>query len=102
MASERALRRRGLILVLAGTVVWSLAGFFARLLAHLDVWTVLGWRAAFGFLSISVIGAKTAAMRPLSFMETRVISRPRALTASRASAKGRAPEATNAPYSPRL
>jgi drug/metabolite transporter (DMT)-like permease len=56
VANERALRRRGLLLVLAGTVVWSLAGVFARLLAHLDVWTVLGWRAAFGFLSITVIG----------------------------------------------
>ena len=30
------------------------------------------------------------------------ISRPRALTASRASSKGRAPAATSAPYSPRL
>ena len=35
-------------------------------------------------------------------IETRVISRPRALTASSASANGRAPAATSAPYSPRL
>ena len=37
-----------MLLVLIATVLWSLAGLFARLLAHLDVWTVLGWRALFG------------------------------------------------------
>ena len=36
------------------------------------------------------------------FHRHRVISRPRALTASSASSKGRAPDATSAPYSPRL
>jgi hypothetical protein len=44
----------------------------------------------------------TAAIRPLSATETLVISRPRALTASSASANGRAPAATSAAYSPRL
>ena len=43
----------------------------------------------FRMRSISARGANTAAIRPLSAMETRVISRPRALTASRASSKGR-------------
>jgi len=44
------------MLVLAATVLWSLAGLFARLLAHLDVWTVLGWRALLGSASISLVG----------------------------------------------
>jgi len=44
------------MLVLTATVLWSLAGLFARLLAHLDVWTVLGWRALLGSASISVVG----------------------------------------------
>ncbi len=56
MPGERSARRRGVMLVLAATVLWSLAGVFARLLAHLDVWTVLGWRALLGSASISVVG----------------------------------------------
>ena len=56
MPGERSARRRGVILVLTATVLWSLAGLFARLLAHLDVWTVLGWRALLGSASISVVG----------------------------------------------
>ncbi len=56
MPRERSARRRGVILVLTATVLWSLAGLFARLLAHLDVWTVLGWRALLGSASISVVG----------------------------------------------
>jgi drug/metabolite transporter (DMT)-like permease len=53
---ERSARRRGVMLVLTVTVLWSLAGLFARLLAHLDVWTVLGWRALLGSASISIVG----------------------------------------------
>jgi drug/metabolite transporter (DMT)-like permease len=53
---ERSARRRGVILVLTATVLWSLAGLFARMLAHLDVWTVLGWRALLGSASISIVG----------------------------------------------
>lgn len=56
MPGERSARRRGALLVLIATVLWSLAGIFARLLAHLDVWTVLGWRALFGAASISLVG----------------------------------------------
>ena len=56
MPGERSARRRGVMLVLAATVLWSLAGLFARMLAHLDVWTVLGWRALLGSASISVVG----------------------------------------------
>ena len=56
MPGERFARRRGVLLVLAATVLWSLAGVFARLLAHLDVWTVLGWRALLGSASITVVG----------------------------------------------
>ena len=56
MPGEKSARRRGLLLVLAATVLWSLAGVFARLLSHLDVWTVLGWRALMGSASITVVG----------------------------------------------
>ena len=48
------------------------------------------------------MGAVTATIHPLSSMDTFVISRPRALTASSASPKGSVPAATSAPYSPRL
>ena len=42
MPGESSARRRGVVLVLTATVLWSMAGLFARLLGHLDVWTVLG------------------------------------------------------------
>jgi drug/metabolite transporter (DMT)-like permease len=53
---EKSARRRGVLLVLIATVLWSLAGVFARLLAHLDVWTVMGWRALLGAASIAAVG----------------------------------------------
>jgi drug/metabolite transporter (DMT)-like permease len=53
---EKSARRRGVLLVLLATVLWSLAGLFARLLADLDLWTVMGWRALFGAASIAVVG----------------------------------------------
>lgn len=50
-------RRRGLALVFVATVLWSTAGFFARLVDHLDVWTILCGRAFFGgcFVLIAAI-----------------------------------------------
>jgi drug/metabolite transporter (DMT)-like permease len=48
MPGQAATRRRGLLLVLAATFLWSLAGLFARLVPHLDFGTVLFWRALFG------------------------------------------------------
>ncbi len=56
MPGEKSARRRGVLLVLAATVLWSLAGLFARLLGHLDLWTVMGWRALFGAASITIVG----------------------------------------------
>ena len=56
MPAQISARRRGVILVLVATLMWSLAGIFARLVGHLDVWTVVGWRALLGSLSISVVG----------------------------------------------
>jgi drug/metabolite transporter (DMT)-like permease len=53
---DKSARRRGVLLVLIATVLWSLAGLFARLLAHLDVWTVMGWRALLGAASIAAVG----------------------------------------------
>ena len=56
MPGEKSARRRGVLLVLVATTLWSMAGLFARLVAHLDVWTVMGWRALLGALSISIVG----------------------------------------------
>ena len=56
MPGDTSARRRGVLLVLIATVLWSLAGLFARLLAHLDVWTVMGWRALLGAASIAAVG----------------------------------------------
>lgn len=56
MPGDMVSRRRGVLLVLSATVAWSLAGVFARLVSHLDVWTVVGWRALLGAISISVVG----------------------------------------------
>jgi len=53
---DESARRRGVLLVLAATVLWSLAGVFARLVGHLDLWTVMGWRATLGAASISIVG----------------------------------------------
>jgi len=47
-------RRRGLVLVLTANILWSSAGLFARLVDHLDVWTILCGRAFFGGLFIVV------------------------------------------------
>ncbi len=55
MPNRRAERRRGLLLVFAATVLWSLAGLFARLLSHLDYGAILCGRAAFGGLSALVL-----------------------------------------------
>ncbi|HLW89733.1 MAG TPA: DMT family transporter [Roseiarcus sp.] len=55
MESDGAARRRGLILTSLATLIWSTAGVFARLLGDLDVWTVLGGRAGFGALFMSVV-----------------------------------------------
>jgi drug/metabolite transporter (DMT)-like permease len=41
-------RRRAIGLVFVATALWSLAGFFTRLLDHLDAYTILGGRALFG------------------------------------------------------
>ncbi len=48
-------RRRGLVLVLTANILWSSAGLFARLVDHLDVWTILCGRAFFGGLFIVVV-----------------------------------------------
>jgi drug/metabolite transporter (DMT)-like permease len=53
---DKSARRRGILLVLIASTLWSLAGLFARRLAHLDVWTVMGWRALLGAASIAVVG----------------------------------------------
>ena len=56
MPGDKAARRRGVLLVLFATLLWSTAGIFARLLSHLDLWTVMGWRALMGSASISLVG----------------------------------------------
>jgi drug/metabolite transporter (DMT)-like permease len=53
---DKAARRRGVLLVLFATLLWSTAGIYARLLSHLDLWTVMGWRALMGSATMSVVG----------------------------------------------
>jgi drug/metabolite transporter (DMT)-like permease len=48
MIRPPALHRRGLLLVFIATVTWSLAGLFARAVAHLDFGAILFARAGFG------------------------------------------------------
>jgi drug/metabolite transporter (DMT)-like permease len=55
MLGGNSARRRGLILVLIAAILWSSAGFFARLIDHLDVWTMLCGRAFFGALFLFVV-----------------------------------------------
>ena len=50
MAPPTALHRRGVWLVFLATVMWSLAGLFARAVPHLDFGAVLFARAGFGGL----------------------------------------------------
>lgn len=50
MSRPTALHRRGLVLVFIATVMWSLAGVFARAVAHLDFGAILFARAGFGGL----------------------------------------------------
>jgi drug/metabolite transporter (DMT)-like permease len=44
-------RQNGVILIAIGTIFWSSAGLFIRLIL-LDPWTLIAWRSAFGFLMI--------------------------------------------------
>lgn len=54
MLGGTSARRRGIVLVFVATILWSSAGFFARLLGHLDLWTMLSGRAFFGGLFMLV------------------------------------------------
>jgi drug/metabolite transporter (DMT)-like permease len=47
-------RLYGVLLVATSTILWSTAGFFVRLLP-LDLWTMIGWRSLFAFLSLLVV-----------------------------------------------
>jgi drug/metabolite transporter (DMT)-like permease len=51
MRNPRDSYRLGLLLVTLGTVCFSAAGYFTRLIA-LDTWTMLFWRSALGALTI--------------------------------------------------
>lgn len=46
--------RRGIILVAAGSIVWSTAGLLARM-AETDVWTTSFWRAVFCALFLTLV-----------------------------------------------
>ena len=48
---EARTRRKGVLLVLVSATLWSTAGLFVRL-AHLDTWTMVAWRSAFGALAL--------------------------------------------------
>jgi drug/metabolite transporter (DMT)-like permease len=44
-------RQYGIALVAASAVLWSTAGLFVRM-AHLDTWTILGWRSLFSGITL--------------------------------------------------
>ncbi|MDO6963237.1 DMT family transporter [Rhizobium alvei] len=44
-------RQLGILLVLFSTLLWSTAGLFVRM-AELDVWSIVGWRSAFSFVTL--------------------------------------------------
>ena len=50
MPPPARLHRRGLLLVFLATVLWSLAGLFARAVPQLDFGAILFGRAGFGGL----------------------------------------------------
>ncbi len=56
VSASRATYRLGLILVVASTVAWSLAGLFTRVI-HLDAWSMLVWRGLFGGAALIVVMA---------------------------------------------
>ena len=56
MKVEAQQRRRGLLLVFIATALWSLAGFYTRLVGHLDLFTLLAGRAFFGALCLGGYG----------------------------------------------
>ncbi len=58
MSDPTSSRRRGLVLVLAATFLWSLAGLFTRLTPHLDFGAVLCGRAGFGGLFGLLLAAR--------------------------------------------
>jgi drug/metabolite transporter (DMT)-like permease len=47
-------RGYGIALVTLAAVLWSTAGLFIRML-DLDIWTILGWRSAFGGAALALI-----------------------------------------------
>ena len=46
-------RQRGLLLVAAAAVLWSLGGLIVRYLGAVDVWTVVFWRSTFAVLFLA-------------------------------------------------
>lgn len=46
-------RQRGLLLVAAAAVLWSLGGLIVRYLGDVDVWTVVFWRSTFAGLFLA-------------------------------------------------
>jgi drug/metabolite transporter (DMT)-like permease len=53
-STDRATHRVGVILVTASILIWSTAGFFARLIGA-DTWTLLFWRSVFGALFLLAV-----------------------------------------------
>ncbi|MEZ5775644.1 MAG: DMT family transporter [Hyphomicrobiaceae bacterium] len=66
--AEARAYRLGLAFVLAATVLWSLGGFFTRVVA-VDAWTTLYWRGLFGFLALSIWELSSRRRRALDDLE---------------------------------
>ena len=68
-AAERAAHRVGVILVTTAIVIWSTAGFFARLIAT-DTWTLVFWRSVFGALFLLTVLVRRERQGPLRAIRT--------------------------------
>jgi drug/metabolite transporter (DMT)-like permease len=69
-ATDVRTHRVGVVLVTASIVIWSTAGFFARLIVA-DTWTLLFWRSVFGalfLLAVLVRQERRGALRAIRTM----------------------------------
>ena len=68
-ATDGRTHRVGVILVTSSILIWSTAGFFARLIVA-DTWTLLFWRSVFGALFLLAVLLRQERQGPLRAIRT--------------------------------